>query len=384
MIHASAAVRCRAMDTTTQPPVSHLIGADKGVVDTPALFVDLDILEANIARIAGACRKGGISWRPHTKGIKVPQIARMLIAGGAAGITCAKLGEAEVMAVHGFSDILIANQIVGPQKIARLTALRRSCDVMVAVDSRENVAAIAEAARAAAITIRLVIEVDMGMKRAGVEPGEACVALAHFITQQSGVEFAGLMGWEGQTAGIADAKEKATAVSAAVKGIVETAEMCRKASLPVEIVSCGGTGTYWITAAQPGITEIQAGGGVFCDVHYAKDFAVAHPYALTVMTTVTSRPTPNRIICDAGKKTMSSDASTPEPLGLGKVRSARLSAEHGTIELESASDTPRVGDRLEWVVGYSDTTVHLHEEIYATRNGRIAAVWPILGRGKIR
>ena len=122
----------------------------------------------------------------------------------------------------------------------------------------------------------------------------------------------------------------------------------------------------------------------FCDVHYAKDFAVEHPYALTVMTTVTSRPTPHRIICDAGKKTMSSDASTPEPLGLGKVRSARLSAEHATIELEAPSVTPHVGDRLEWVVGYSDTTVHLHEEIYATRKGRIEAVWPILGRGKIR
>ncbi len=125
------------------------------------------------------------------------------------------------------------------------------------------------------------------------------------------------MGWEGQTAGILDANEKPAAVTAAVKGIAQTAEMCRKAGLPVEIVSCGGTGTYWITAAQPGITEIQAGGGVFCDVHYAKDFAVEHPYALTVMTTVTSRPTPNRIICDAGKKTMSSDASMPEPLGLG-------------------------------------------------------------------
>lgn len=372
------------MDTSTQPAVSHVAGADKSAVDTPALFVDLDILEANIARIAEACRQGGITWRPHTKGIKVPQIARKLIEGGAAGITCAKLGEAEVMVAHGFSDILIANQIVGVQKIARLVALRRSCDVMVAVDSRENVAAIAEAAHAAGVTIRLVIEVDMGMKRAGVAPGEACVSLAKVITGQNGVSFAGLMGWEGQTAGIVDANEKRAAVIAAVKVIAGTAEMCRNAGLPVGIVSCGGTGTYWITAAQPGITEIQAGGGVFCDVHYRKDFAVGHPYALTVMTTVTSRPTPNRIICDAGKKTMSSDAAMPEPLGLGNIRAARLSAEHGTIELNDRSETPRVGDRLEWVVGYSDTTVHLHEEIYATRNGRIEVVWPILGRGKIR
>src|ERR1044072_4685981 len=180
------------MDTRTQPGISQLVGADKTAADTPALFVDLDILQENIARIAAACRKGGINWRPHTKGIKVPQIARLLIEGGAAGITCAKLGEAEVMAAHGFSDILLANQIVGAHKIARLVALRRSCDVMVAVDSKENITAIAEAARAAGVTVRLVIEVDMGMKRAGVAPGEACVALAKVIAKQSGVTFAGL------------------------------------------------------------------------------------------------------------------------------------------------------------------------------------------------
>src|SRR3954467_2668328 len=309
------------MDTTTQPAVSHLAGADKSAIDTPALFVDLDILEQNIARIADACRKGGINWRPHTKGIKVPQIAKLLIEGGASGITCAKLGEAEGMAAHGFSDILIANQIVGPQKIARLVALRRSCDIVVAVDNRENVAAIADAARAAGVTIRLVIEVDMGMKRAGVEPGEACVSLAQFIAKQNGVRFAGLMGWEGQTAGIVDAQEKTAAVIAAVKGIAKTAEMCRNAGLAVDIVSCGGTGTYWVTAEQPGITEIEAGGGVFCDVHYREHFGVAHPYALTVITSVSSRPTPTRIVCDAGKKTMSSDAAVPAPIGLDHLRS---------------------------------------------------------------
>jgi D-serine deaminase-like pyridoxal phosphate-dependent protein len=160
--------------------------------------------------------------------------------------------------------------------------------------------------------------------------------------------------------------------------------MCRDAGLPVEIVSCGGTGTYWLSATQPGVTEIQAGGGVFCDVHYRTHFGVAHPCALTVMTTVTSRPTPSRIICDAGKKTMSSDAAVPEPLGLGAIRSARLSAEHGIVELEAPNETPRVGDRLEWIVGYSDTTVHMHDEIHATRNGRIEAVWPIVGRGRSR
>ena len=356
---------------------------EKTALDTPALLVDLDALDANIARMAGCFRQHGVNWRPHTKGIKVPQIAQRLIDAGAIGITCAKLGEAEVMAAAGIEDILIANQIVGPQKIARLAELRRRCDVIVAADSEDNVAMLAEAARAAGVVLRVVIEVNIGMNRAGVEPGEPCVALAKFIAGKPGLKFAGLMGWEGHAAPL-DAANKPAAVSAAVRAIVQSAELCRAAGLPVDIVSCGGTGTYWVTATQPGITEIEAGGGVFCDVHYREHFGVEHPFALTVMTGVTSRPTPTRIICDAGKKTMSSDAAVPAPIGLNHVRSARLSAEHATIELDAPNTALRVGDRLEWVVGYSDTTVHLHDEIYAVRNGRVEAVWPILGRGKLR
>ena len=372
------------MDTDARLDLSQYLKADKRALDTPALLVDLGALDANTARIAGTCRRHGINWRPHTKGIKVPQIAQLLIDAGAIGITCAKLGEAEAMASAGIGDILIANQIVGPQKIARLVALRRQCDVIVAVDNQDNVAALSEAARAAGVVLRVVIEVNIGMNRAGVEPGAPCVALAKFIADKKGLQFAGLMGWEGHAAPILDAEGKTKAVSAAVRSIVQSAEMCRAAGVPVVIVSCGGTGTYWVSAAQPGITEIQAGGGVFCDVHYAKDFGVEHPYALTVMTSVTSRPTPTRIICDAGKKTMSSDASMPEPIGLDHIRSARLSAEHATIELDAPNSSLRVGDRLEWVVGYSDTTVHLHDEIYAVKDGRIEAVWPIVGRGKLR
>lgn len=356
---------------------------EKTALDTPALLVDLDALDANIARMAECFRRHGVNWRPHTKGIKVPQIARRLTDAGANGITCAKLGEAEVMAAAGFTDILIANQIVGAHKIARLVQLRRHCDVIVAVDSEDNVAMLSDAAQAGGVVLRVVIEVNMGMNRAGVEPGAPCVTLAKVIASKPGLKFAGLMGWEGQTASL-DAAAKPAAVAKAVAEIVRSAERCRAAGLAVEIVSCGGTGNYWVSAAQPGITEIEAGGGVFCDVHYREHFGVEHPYALTVMTTVTSRPTPTRIVCDAGKKTMSSDAAVPAPIGFDHVRSVRLSAEHATIELDAPNTTLRVGDRLEWVVGYSDTTVHLHDEIYAVRNGRVEAVWPILGRGKVR
>ena len=350
-------------------------------LDTPALLVDLDIMEANIARVAETCRARGVAWRPHFKGHKTIEIAKKQIAAGAIGLTCAKLGEAEVLADAGIRDLMIANQIVGPIKMRRLAALLDRADVIVSVDSEENVRELADAVQGK--SLRVVIEVNTGMNRAGVEPGEPCLALAKFIAGKPGLQFAGLMGWEGHAAPL-DADIKTRAVTAAVRSIVQSAEMCRAAGLPVAIVSCGGTGTYWLSAAQPGITEIQAGGGVFCDVHYRKDFGVEHPYALTVMTSVSSRPTPTRIVCDAGKKTMSTDASMPAPIGLDHIRSVRLSAEHATIELDAPNTSLRVGDRLEWVAGYSDTTVHLHDEIYGVRKGRIEAVWPIVGRGKLR
>jgi D-serine deaminase-like pyridoxal phosphate-dependent protein len=369
-------------DLTSTRPDLH--GTDRHAVDTPALLVDLDILDANIARIAGTCRRHGIAWRPHTKGIKVPPIAHRLLAPGAIGITCAKLSEAEVMAAAGIGDILIANQIVGAQKIARLVDVRRRADVIVAVDNPDNVAALAAAARGAGVTVRLVIEVDIGMQRAGVESGAACVALARTIAGQAGVEFAGVMGWEGHAAAMLDPAQKSHAVTAAVRNLTQCAEQCRVEGLTAAIVSCGGTGTYWLSAAQAGVTEIQAGGGVFGDVHYRKDYGVEHPYALTLMTTVTSRPNPCRIVCDAGKKAMSGDTALPLPIGLGPARKVRLSAEHATIELEAPADAPCVGEHLEFVVGYSDTTVHLHETLHGVRGGRIEAVWPILGRGKLQ
>lgn len=365
-------------------PASRLIGEDKRTLDTPALIVDLDVMDRNIERIAAACRAAGVNWRPHTKGQKVPAIARRLLAAGARGITVAKLGEAEVMAAAGIDDIMIANQIAGAKKIARLVALRKRCDVIVAVDDADNVAALGAAARDAGVRLRVVIEVNIGLNRAGVEPGEPCLALAQVIQRQPGLAFAGVMSWEGHAAPIKDTAEKAQAVRAAVAKLVGSAALCGDAGLPVEIVSCGGTGTYRLSVAQPGVTEIQAGGGIFCDIQYRKNYGIEHPYAMTIMTTVTSRPNPTRIVCDAGKKAMSGDTALPEPLGVGAVKSVRLSAEHGTIELEAPNTSLRVGDPLEFIVGYTDTTVHLHETMYGVRQGRVEEVWPVAGRGRLQ
>ncbi len=367
-------------DATTSPNV---IGAEVASLDTPALLLDLDIMEANIARAAAECRANGIAWRPHFKGQKTPEIVKAEMAGGAIGATCAKLGEAEVLVANGITDVLIANQIVGPQKIARLIALIGQGDVKCAVDSVENADAIGAAAAAAGKVQDVLIEVNTGMNRAGTEPGAATVALAKHIAATKGLRLRGIMGWEAHAVAIADGNEKAAVVADAIGRLAATGQAIRDAGMACEIVSCGGTGTFPYCARQPGVTEIQAGGLIFSDELYRTKFGLTFPQALTILATVTSRPTADRVILDAGKKAMSSDAAPPRPVGVEAAKPVALSAEHTTVVLATPSDAPRVGEKMQFVVGYSDTTVHLHERIHAIRNGKVEAVWTVQARGRI-
>lgn len=367
-------------------PQANLVGHPVTDLDTPVLLVDLEKLEHNIATMRRVIiEQAGIGWRPHTKAIKTPALAHKLLQAGAHGVTCAKLSEAEVMAQAGIRDILIANQVVGAAKLARLAGLSRHADPIVAVDCDAHVKALDVAAQAAGTRIRIVVEVNIAMNRAGVEPGESVVALAQQAASCQGLRFAGLMAWEGgRIAEIRDPETKHSRIVEAVGKLTASADRCRTAGLRVEIVSCGGTGTYWITATLPGVTEVQAGGGIFCDMHYRNDYGVQHEYALSILTTVVSRPTPTRIICDAGWKTMAQQPALPSPRSVGEAKSVKLSAEHTTIELVSPNSAPNVGDRVEFVAGYSDATVFLHDYLYATCRGKVEAIWPILGRGMMQ
>lgn len=361
-----------------------MIGRPAAEIDTPALLVDLDRMEANIARIAGECRVHGVAWRPHIKGHKSPGIAKLQLAAGAIGVTCAKLGEAEIMVAAGIADILIANQIVGAPKVARLMALGRKARVVVAVDCLAHLDALDAAARAAGQRQDVVIEVDVGMGRAGLPPGPAVVAFARAIAARDGLTFAGLVTWESHAVTIADPEEKARVVETALAQVAETAAACAAVGLPARIVSCGGTGTFPLCIRQPGVTEVQVGGAIFSDVLYRTKFHVDLPPALTLLATVTSRPTPTRLVLDAGKKAMSGDAALPDPIGLPPSRPIRLSAEHATIELDAPSPSPAVGDKVSLVVGYSDTTIHLHHELIGIRGDTVEKVFPVAARGMLR
>jgi D-serine deaminase-like pyridoxal phosphate-dependent protein len=360
------------------------LGRGFAALDTPALLVDLDVMDENIARIIAACRARSVHWRPHIKGNKTPEIALRQIAAGAIGVTCAKLGEAEVMANAGIGDLLIANQIVGPAKIARLIALRERADPIVAVDNRAHVAALAGGGPNPDRPLRLVVEVNVGMNRAGVEPGEAAVGLAAEVARHKGLRFAGLMAWESQATRIADPQEKEQVVKEALARLAATAALCRKGGHPVAIVSCGGSGTFPFCIKQPGVTEVQIGGAIFSDMRYRGHYHLDFPPAMTLLATVTSRPNPTRIILDAGRKALPPDIAMPELLRLPPLTAIKFSAEHATLELAAPSDTPRIGDRVEFIVGYSDMTVFLHEEIVAHRRGEVEAVWRVAARGKLR
>jgi D-serine deaminase-like pyridoxal phosphate-dependent protein len=360
-----------------------MIGHSKWDLDTPALLLDLAAMDRNIERMATTFRQAGVGWRPHTKAIKIPAIAHKLLRAGALGITCAKVSEADVMVAGGIRDILIANQVVGEAKIARLVNLLPHGDPIVAVDNPTNVEQLAAAARAKGLPLRVVVEVNVGMNRAGVEPGDV-LDLARMVHESAGLHFAGLMGWEGHATSIADQEQKRQAIEHSLGLLTSSAESCRAAGLPVEIISCGGTGTYQFSSLYPGVTEIEAGGGIFGDVRYHDAMQVGHECAMTVLATVSSRPTPTRIITDSGKKTMSSDGAVPRPLIEAPVTSVSLSAEHAQIQLGAPTASPHVGDKIEFIVGYTDTTTMLHDELYGTRDGKVEVIWPILGRGKLQ
>ena len=224
------------------PAAIGYIGQPKTALDTPVLLVDLDVMEANTAKMAKTFRDQKVNWRPHTKGMKIPALAHWLIKAGAIGITCAKLGEAEVMAAGGIGDILVANQIVGPVKIQRLVNLQRYSDVMVAVDDWDNIEEIDAAAVALGVRVRVLIEVNTGMNRAGTLPGQPTVDLAKKAVALKGVKLAGLMTWEAHTLRLTDPAEKRKAIEEAIATFLTTAEACRAAGVELRILSCGGTG----------------------------------------------------------------------------------------------------------------------------------------------
>ena len=351
-------------------------------IDTPALLLDQDAFEENLQRMARFFADKPTALRPHAKTHKCPQIALRQLTAGAIGITCAKVGEAEVMARAGIRDILIANQVVGSIKIDRLTDLAQESDPIVAVDAPENVAELSAACRTKGVTLRVVVEVDIGMHRCGVQPGEPVVALARTVADAPALEFAGLLAYEGHLVMFPDAEERGRRLRAALDVLRETCDLLAETGLPPGIVSGGGTGTYDVSGTYPPMTEIEAGSYVFMDTRYLTIRPEFRP-ALTVLSTVISRPTTERVVVDTGMKTMTKEFGWPEPVDAPGLVVRGLSEEHGTLDVVDPDGvTLEPGDKLRFVPSHGCTTTNLHDQLHVVKGGLLVDVWPTLGRGR--
>lgn len=370
-------------DQDASPPAtSPVLPRSRDDLPTPALCIDLDALDSNIAAVAALCRQHGVAWRPHAKCHKSPALARRLLAAGAVGLTCAKVSEAAVFADAGIRDLLIANLLAGADKVARLVALRQQADPIVCLDHLEQALPISQAMQAAGLRVRAILEVDLGLRRAGVLPGAPVLELARKVASLEGLELVGVMGYEGHLLQIADPQEKAAKIAAALAQLVDTAEQMRHAGLTCTIVSCGGSGSLPYAVQQPGITEVQAGGVIFMDAFYRyRCHLEGYRDALTVLTTVVSRPAPDRAIVDAGRKTLHGDFHPPLVVGRPGVTVERMSAEHGILALAPQAQDLRIGERLELIPGYSDFTTVLHDRFWVCQGDRVVDCWPLAARG---
>jgi D-serine deaminase-like pyridoxal phosphate-dependent protein len=350
-------------------------------IPTPALVVDLAAMERNIQRMADFYTGGSCALRPHFKAHKTPAIARrQLAAGNCTGLTCATVGEAEVVIAEGLtSDVLIANEVVGPGKAARVAKLARRADIKVAVDSETGLEDLANAALAEGVEVGVLVDVNVGLPRCGIAPGEPALALARLVESTTGVRLCGLMGYEGHVVGLEDRSEREPRAAKAMDRLLGTARLVREAGLPCEIVSAGGTGTYDITGRMEGITEIQAGSYVLMDTAYAK-LDIPFELAFSTLTTVLSRPRPEQCATDGGLKACAVDHGNPSVKDIEGASVMFLSDEHASIALPA--DSPiGVGDRIELWPSHIDPTINLHDVLYALDGDDVVEAWPVTARG---
>lgn len=372
-----------AGDPTTDPRIGRPI-AD---LDTPVLLLDLDKFERNAGRLASVIHAGGKSWRPHSKGHKSPWIATYQRSLGAIGVTCAKVGEAEVMVDSGITSVLVANELAAAQKVERLARLLGRAEVLCCADDPATVDLAAGVGEAAGLKIPMLVDVNIGMDRTGVTPGREGLELARRIDRATGTRFAGIMGYEGHVLTLWPPEERARATEEAIAGLRETAALIEADGIPVRIVSGGGSGNHVEASAIPGLTELQAGGACFNDRFYGEECHLdeqGFEYALTVLTTVTSRPTEDRVITDAGFKTLSTRDEMPSlVIGHTELALNYLSAEHGSWRVTGPGDPLAVGDQVQLLPDYHDTTTFRHDEMVGTRGGVVERIIPLLGRGRL-
>ena len=341
-------------------------------LDTPALAADLDVLERNITGMATHCDQLGIPLRVHTKTHKVPEIAQLQIDAGSEGITCQKLGEAEVMVDAGIDNILIPYNIVGTPKLQRLTALVQRAKIIVAVDSAETATGISQQASADGCVVPVIVELDTGSGRCGVQSPQKAQHLAQQILKMPGLDFQGVMTYPSNLR--------------AKPFIEETLDLLSNDGIPVNIISGGGTGSE-AASKELGCTETRSGSYVYEGMIRIGNSEMLAPErcVLRVITTVVSTPTPERIIIDGGMKTFASYPPTPygHIIEHPEAKIYGMSVEHGHVDVSECSHRFKVGEQLSVIPLHQGMTSNLHDKLVGIRGDAVEAIWCIAGRGKV-
>jgi D-serine deaminase-like pyridoxal phosphate-dependent protein len=353
-----------------------LLGRARAELPTPVLLLDAGAATANIALLA-ARFAGGPRLRPHGKSHKCAELAHLQVRAGAIGLTVATAWEAIAFAQHGIDDLLVANEVTEPTKLAHLAAAARENRITVAVDDAGNARALAAAARAAGSTLGVLIDVDVGLGRCGLRDPAAALPLAEIIASLPGLELRGVMGYEGHFPAELDASAKEARAADAMRRLFAVVDLLRSAGHATGIVSAGGTSTTAFTGKHPGVTELQAGSYVLMD-NGRRPVAPEFQPALTVLASVVSRQG-STLVLDAGRRTIGLELAAPSLVGV-PATFRRGGDEHLIFDL--ADESPlRAGDRVEIIPGYAPTTINLHEAYLVLRDDAVAEVWPILARG---
>ena len=362
-------------------------GMHEDEIDTPALIVDLDAFEYNLDHMAALLAPTGVKLRAHAKTHKSPVIAKLQMARGAVGQCVQKVAEAEILAWGGIPDILVSNEVVGAAKLARLCALSGIAKVAICVDDGAQIAAIEAAAADASTRMSVLVEIDVGAGRAGVEAGPEAVALAQRIAASKHLIFGGLQAYQGSAQHKRTVGERRTLIGAAIDASRRTVEQLRQQGLSCPIVGGAGTGSFQIEATSGVYTEMQAGSYVFMDADYARNLdengapVSTFRHSLFVLSTVMSASRPGVAVLDAGHKAVSIDSGMPTVWQRPDVRYVSASDEHGKLDIGSETVAPKLGEKLRLVPGHCDPTVDRFDWYVGVRKGWVECLWPVAARG---
>lgn len=356
-------------------------------LDTPSMIVDLNIMEANISKLFNQPLRSNLSIRPHLKTAKSAAIATKLAAAGARGCCVAKVSEAEAIAAAGYDDLLITSEIVGARKVERLVELfRRYRKIRVVVDSEEGATAINDALARSDIDqpLEVLLDIDVGLQRTGVAPGEPALALARRIRTLNSLKMIGVQGYEGHVQHIIRKDERRRECLASMQKLTETVDMLRREGFCTDVVTTSGTGTVEFCSTVHTVTELQPGSFLFMDTDYRNAIGQYYRNSLTILATVISKQGSKQVTIDAGLKSLTTDSGLAECKD-PRYKHKNMGDEQGSLTWDNDGTPPLdIGDRIEMLPSHIDPTINLHDLYYAYRDGVIEEIWKVDSRGKVQ